>query len=39
MLKVNEILRVKGHTLYTGTPDMPVRARWSSWTTASSPAC
>ncbi|MER1940829.1 CBS domain-containing protein [Castellaniella sp. FW104-16D08] len=25
MLKVNEILRVKGHTLYTGTPDMPVR--------------
>ncbi len=26
MLKVNEILRVKGHTLYTGTPDMPVRS-------------
>jgi CBS domain-containing protein len=25
MLKVNEILRVKGHTLYTGSPDMPVR--------------
>lgn len=25
MLKVNEILRVKGHTLYTGTPDIPVR--------------
>jgi len=25
MLKVNEILRVKGHTLYTGTPDMLVR--------------
>ncbi|MER1968091.1 CBS domain-containing protein [Castellaniella sp. GW247-6E4] len=25
MLKVNEILRVKGHALYTGTPDMPVR--------------
>ncbi|HEX2519067.1 MAG TPA: CBS domain-containing protein [Castellaniella sp.] len=25
MLKVNEILRVKGHTLYTGTPDMMVR--------------
>lgn len=24
MLRVNEILRVKGHTLYTGTPDMPV---------------
>lgn len=22
MLKVSEILRVKGHTLYTGTPDM-----------------
>lgn len=24
MLQVNEILRVKGHTLYTGTPDMSV---------------
>ena len=24
MLRVNEILRVKGHTLYTGTPDMTV---------------
>ncbi|MBB5214381.1 CBS domain-containing protein [Parapusillimonas granuli] len=24
MLKVSEILRVKGHTLYTGTPDMPI---------------
>lgn len=24
MLKVSEILRVKGDTLYTGTPDMPV---------------
>ena len=24
MLKVSEILRVKGHTLYTATPDMPV---------------
>ncbi|MBV6271684.1 CBS domain-containing protein [Alcaligenaceae bacterium CGII-47] len=24
MLKVNEILRVKGHALYTGTPDMLV---------------
>ncbi|MFA7436741.1 CBS domain-containing protein [Castellaniella sp.] len=26
MLKVNEILRVKGNALYTGTPDMPVRS-------------
>ncbi len=25
MLKVNEILRVKGHTLYTVSPDTPVR--------------
>ncbi|SHG72645.1 CBS domain-containing protein [Pollutimonas bauzanensis] len=25
MLKVSEILRVKGHTLYTATPDMPIR--------------
>lgn len=25
MLKVNEILRVKGHALYTGTPDMLIR--------------
>lgn len=25
MLKVNEILRVKGNALYTGTPDMPIR--------------
>uniref|UniRef100_UPI003340827E CBS domain-containing protein n=1 Tax=Castellaniella defragrans TaxID=75697 RepID=UPI003340827E len=25
MLKVNEILRIKGHTLYTGSPAMPVR--------------
>ena len=24
MLKVSEILRVKGHTLYTATPDMPI---------------
>ena len=24
MLKVSEILRVKGNTLFTGTPDMPV---------------
>jgi len=24
MLKVSEILRVKGHTLYTASPDMPV---------------
>ncbi|TEA70329.1 CBS domain-containing protein [Allopusillimonas ginsengisoli] len=24
MLKVNEILRVKGNTLYTATPDMPI---------------
>lgn len=25
MLKVKEILRVKGDTLYTGSPDMPIR--------------
>lgn len=25
MLKVSEILRVKGHTLYTASPDMPIR--------------
>lgn len=24
MLKVSEILRVKGHTLYTASPDMPI---------------
>lgn len=24
MLKVSEILRVKGHTLYTATPDIPI---------------
>lgn len=25
MLKVSEILRVKGHTLYTATPDTPIK--------------
>src|SRR5690606_31195161 len=25
MLKVSEILRVKGHTLYTASPDMPIK--------------
>lgn len=32
MLKVSEILRVKGNTLFTATPDMPVREAVSTMT-------
>ena len=50
-MKVSDILRVKGSTLYTVTPDEPLAdarrdrwprttsARWWSWTTATWWAC
>jgi hypothetical protein len=30
-MKVSDILRVKGNTLFTVTPDEPLAAQWTSW--------